>query len=134
MESEQPLKSGQRSKGGKREDLDDRYFRSAWEANYARYLNFLVANRNILKWEYETVEFEFTEIKRGVRFYKPDFKIYENNGKEVFHEVKGYYDSKTITRHKRMKKYYPEIKIIMIDADWFKRNSKKLKVLIKNWE
>lgn len=122
----------QRSVGGKRIDLDNRYFRSRWEANYARYLNFLLDRGDILKWEYEVDTFEFTAIKRGVRFYTPDFKVHFKDKME-YHEVKGWMDSKSITRHKRMDKYYPEIKIIMIGQKWFKDNA-ILSKIIKNWE
>src|SRR5262245_10205744 len=41
-----------RATGGRRPDLDDRYFRSSWEANYARYLNLLVKQGQIVSWEY----------------------------------------------------------------------------------
>lgn len=44
-----------RSKGGIRPDLG-RYFRSAWEANIARYLNFLQKHGEIESWEYESEE------------------------------------------------------------------------------
>ena len=120
--------------GGKRIDLNNQYFRSSWEANYARYLNFLIQQKEIAKWEYEVDTFEFKNIKRGVRFYTPDFKVYDNKGEFIYHEVKGYMDSKSITRHKRMDKYYPEIKIKMIDKTWFRKNGTTLSKIIKNWE
>lgn len=124
----------QRGNGGKRIDLNNQYFRSSWEANYARYLNFLIQQKEIAKWEYEVDTFEFKNIKRGVRFYTPDFKVYDNKGEFIYHEVKGYMDSKSITRHKRMDKYYPEIKIKMIDKTWFRKNGTTLSKIIKNWE
>jgi hypothetical protein len=127
-------KGTQRGKGGKRTDLNNQYFRSSWEANYARYLNFLVQQGKILKWEYEPDTFEFIKIKRGCRFYTPDFKIWALNGLIHYDEVKGWMDPKSITRHKRMNKYYPSISIRIIDKSWFRENSVILSKIIKYWE
>ena len=123
-----------RGKGGKRVDLDNKYFRSSWEANYARYLNFLINHKAIQKWEYEPDTFEFGNIKRGVRFYTPDFKVYNNDGTVTYHEVKGWMDNKSKTRMKRMNKYYPNIKVIILDKKWFRDNAKKIAPLVENWE
>ena len=109
-----------RSKGGKREDLGGLYVRSKSEANYARYLNFLIKNNDIVRWEYEPDTFEFTNIKRGTRFYTPDFKVFYSNGSFEYHEVKGYDYPKGITARKRFSKNYPQYKLILIDQEWFK--------------
>ena len=61
------------ARGGKRADLANRYFRSSWEAKWARYLNWLASLHEIWGWEYEPQTFEFVEIKKGTRFYTPDF-------------------------------------------------------------
>ena len=50
----------------------------------------------------------------------PDFKIYQNDGTVVYHEVKGYMDSKSATKIKRMAKYYPNIKLIVIQKEEYK--------------
>lgn len=85
---------------GKREDLGGQYFRSTWEANYARYLNL----QNI-KWEYEPQTFEFEPIKRGTRFYTPDFYL---SDEDRWVEVKGWFNQKSQTKIKRFKKYHKE--------------------------
>lgn len=87
------------AKGGYREDLKQ-YFRSRWEANLARYYNFIK-----VPWAYEPQEFEFKAIKRGSRFYKPDF--YLPNADEYI-ELKGYFTEGGKTKLRRFKKYYPE--------------------------
>ena len=66
--------------------------------------------------------------------YLPDFLVINNNDKEEYHEVKGYMDKKSATKLKRMKKYHPEIVMVLIQADWFKRNNKLGKSLFKDWE
>lgn len=109
------------------------YYRSHWEVNYACYLEFLKRNKSIKDWEYEPETFWFESIKRGVRSYKPDFKVYENNGNIVYHEVKGWMDSRSKTTISRMRKYYPEKKLIIIDAPKYKEIGKKLGSAIKGW-
>jgi hypothetical protein len=104
----------------------DIFFRSSWEANYALYLDFLIKAKQIKKWEYEIDTFWFEKIKRGIRSYKPDFKIFNNNGSIEYHEVKGYMDKKSITKIKRMAKYYPKIKLIVIDQYSYKDIKKKV--------
>ncbi|MBW2178796.1 MAG: hypothetical protein JRG81_00245 [Deltaproteobacteria bacterium] len=118
------------ARGGKRKDLNSQYFRSAWEANIARYLNFLLTIDEIKSWEYEPDTFWFEKIKRGVRSYTPDFKI--NN--EYYIEVKGYMDDKSKTKLKRMAKYYPNIKIEILDENRYKKINKDFKYIIPFWE
>ena len=123
-----------RSKAGKRADLNNLYVRSSWEANWARYLKFLVEHKKIIKWEYEPDTFEFKTIKRGTRFYTPDFKVFENDGSIVYHEVKGYNDEKSKTRAKRMKRFYPHIKIRLVDQAAYRGLERTVKGLILFWE
>ncbi len=123
-----------RTKGGRREDIGI-FVRSSWEANYARYLNMLKANGDILQWEYEAEAFEFKRIKKGTRSYRPDFKIWFPDGHIEYHEVKGWLMPKAKTALKRMAKYYPEVKLIIIDKDWFAAAKRQgLPALIEGWE
>lgn len=105
----------------------DYFFRSLWEANYALYLDWLKKTKNIKDWGYEKQIFIFEEIKRGTRSYKPDFQIINNDGTIEYHEVKGWMDAASKTKIDRMKKYYPEIKLILIQKDEYnslKKNSR----------
>jgi hypothetical protein len=122
-----------RTKSGTRTDLGF-FVRSSWEANYARFLIFLKARGEIKDWEYEKHTFWFEKIKRGVRSYTPDFKVYLSQGGHEWHEVKGWMDAKSVTRLKRMAKYYPEEKMVIIDEAWFKQANRTLDGLIPNWE
>lgn len=106
------------------------YFRSKWEANYALYLAYLKKTGKIKKWEFEPDTFWFNSIKRGVRSYLPDFKISDDNGFE-YHEVKGWMDKRSVTKLKRMKKYYPYIKIVLIDEPVYKDLKNKLGAFLK---
>lgn len=122
-------KQGWRNIGG-----INKYYRSRWEANYARILEFHKKNGIIKHWEHEPQTFWFENVKRGTRSYLPDFKIYNNNGTIEWHEVKGWFDDKSKTKLKRMAKYYPNENIVLKDSNWFKTNSKKYKQLIIDWE
>lgn len=122
-----------RHKSGMREDIGI-YVRSRWEANYARYLNILKENGDIKDWKYEQDTFIFDEIKRGTRSYTPDFKIINNDSIIEYHEIKGYMDDKSRIKLKRMEKYYPNIKVIVIDGDAYYKLAKTIKPMIQLWE
>lgn len=95
------------------------FFRSSWELLYARYLEFLKMKGEIIEWEYEPDTFWFEQIRRGVRSYKPDFKVTTRTRSE-YHEVKGWMDPKSKTKIDRMARYYPEIKLIVVDNEAMK--------------
>jgi hypothetical protein len=122
-------KSGWREIGGKR-----KYYRSRWEANYARYLEFLKQNKQILEWHHEPEVFWFEGIKRGCVSYLPDFKVTDLDNKDSFHEVKGWMDERSKTKLKRMAKYHPSVEIKVIDSKWFKANNRLLTSIIYGWE
>lgn len=121
--------AGWREFGGRRT-----YYRSRWEANYARYLQWLKEQGEIVDWQHEPETFWFEEIKRGVRSYLPDFRVWENNGEVNLHEVKGWMDARSKTTLKRMKKYHPEQKIVLIDTAQYKAIRRKVMGLVPGWE
>jgi len=127
-------KNSNRSKKGKREDLNHLFVRSSWEANYARYLNYLIATKQIKSWSYEPETFEFKSIKKGTRFYTPDFRIVNYDGTIEYHEVKGWMRPKAKTQIKRFKKYYPHLKFVLIDSKLYKELVKSYAKTIPNWE
>lgn len=122
-------KQGWRDIGGQRI-----FARSRWEANYARYLEFLRTAGEITAWQHEGETFWFEKIKRGTVSYMPDFKITNRDGSVEYHEVKGWMDDRSKTKLKRMAKYHPTVKIRLIDKHWFKHNSGKLSALLPGWE
>ena len=120
---------------GKRADINNTYFRSCWEANYARYLNALIASGSIFKWEYEPDTFIFHEIKRGTRSYLPDFKIWETENSEPYYvEVKGWMDDKSKTKLNRMRIYYPMVKIVLVGECEYNALKKQYSKVIEGWE
>jgi hypothetical protein len=126
----QTWKAGWREIGGKR-----KYFRSRWEANYARYLEFLKLNNEIIDWQHEPKVFWFEGIKRGCVSYLPDYSVILKNNITEYHEVKGWMDDRSKTKIKRMGIYFPEVTLKIIDAKWFKQfKSSHSDRLIKDWE
>lgn len=102
------------------------FFQSSWEANYALYLDFLLKQNKILKWEYETDVFIFEKIKFGTRSFRPDFKVFENDGGITYHEVKGWMNKQSKTKLNRMRIYYPGIKIRLVDREVYRRLEKQV--------
>lgn len=117
-----------RTKSGKREDLNNVFFRSSWEANIARYYNFIG-----VKWEFEPKTFIFHNITRGSVSYTPDFYLPEE---DKWVEVKGWMDGKSKTKLKRFKEQYPEEynKLQLITEKEYKEIKRKVSSYIKNWE
>lgn len=123
-----------RAKRGPRPDIGITV-RSSWEANYARYLNFLIKHEGkILKWEYEVETFWFEKIKRGVRSYKPDFKVTFRSGEIEYHEVKGWMYPRAKTALNRMRIYHPRIKIVLIGEKSYEAIQKQAGSMIPLWE
>lgn len=123
-----------RSKRGKAPDLGDISFRSSWERNFARILNIWVKEKEIDAWYFEPDEFEFSNIKRGTRYYLPDFKIIEPTGSHYYIEIKGWMDSKSKTKLKRFAKYYNHETLILVDKIEYKKYKKKYASRIAKWE
>lgn len=105
------------AKGGIREDLNQ-YFRSNWEANYARILN--LENK---VWKYEVKTFQLSEGS-----YTPDFWIEDDN---TFVEIKG--RSTALQKFQLFCKEFPSIKIKLIDAAEYVKLRKQYKDIII-WE
>ena len=111
-----------------------KYYRSRWEANYARYLQWLKENGQIKDWKHESETFWFEEIRRGVRSYLPDFRVWENDGTSKLHEVKGWMDDRSKTALARMAKYHPSETIILIQQKNYNEISRKVGGIINGWE
>jgi len=117
----------------------NKFYRSRWEANYARYLEFLKNQGQIQGWAHEPTTFWFEGIKRGVNNYLPDFRVYlPGEGgvgtAEEYHEVKGYMDTKSATKIKRMGIYFPNIKLVIIDRPQYVKLEREFAKVIDGWE
>ena len=124
-----------RAKGGRRKDLENRYFRSAWEANYARYMNWLISTggSQIISWEFEPKVFIFP-VKRGNTSYTPDFKVHKKDGTYEWHEVKGWMDTNSKVKLKRMAKFFPEENVVIVGRKEYTAIAKQVKGFVPGWE
>lgn len=122
-------KAGWREIGGKRN-----YYRSRWEANYARYLEWLKSQCQIRDWQHEPETFWFDKIKRGVRSYLPDFRVWLLDDSRELHEVKGWMDARSKTTLRRMAKYHPGETIVVIREKQYKQIGRSVGPLIEGWE
>jgi hypothetical protein len=110
------------SKSFRREDLENTYFRSSWEANFARYLNL-----KGIAWEYEKYRFKLSNNKT----YIPDFFLPQEN---KFIEVKGYWRSQALKKFKMFEEEYPNISIEVFGKEEYKQLEEEFKDKIRNWE
>ncbi len=128
-----------KSNAGRAIDLGNTFYRSKMERNVARFLKFLQKNGEIIEWIYEPKpKFDFIKNKkRGVTSYLPDFKITNKDWSVEYYEVKGYMDKKSQVKLNCMARYYPDVKITVIDSREYAQ-IKKIKNLIKKkvgrWE
>ena len=120
---------GRRGRGGRRPDLGGVYFRSSWEANYARYLNHLVQVGDICRWEYEVDAFTLSSIS-----YLPDFKVWVTSTKFEYHEVKGYMDSRSLNKIEAFRIERPDLPLVLVDKDAYHSIEHDVQTLIPGWE
>ena len=111
-----------------------KYYRSKWEANYAYYLEWLKEKGEILEWQHEPKVFWFEGVKRGTVSYLPDFRVVEKNGQETYHEVKGWMDERSKTKIRRMAKYHPNVRLIVIDKKAYESLRKFVAKIVPGWE
>lgn len=109
------------------------YFRSRWEANYARYLEHLVARGSIDRWEHEPHRFWFEETRGGARTYLPDFRVTTSSGVS-YHEVKGWMDARSLAVLSLMEREYPNVTIKLIDAKAYSSLEAEIGLSIDGWE
>ena len=119
---------------GRRADLGGLFVRSGWEANYARYLNWLVAQCVIKSWAYEPQTFWFERIRRGTRSYTPDFLVTRFDGSHYWVEVKGYMDPKSKTKLARMKRYHPTEEVQVVGPKEYAALVRQFDGMIAHWE
>ncbi|GAC1382259.1 MAG: hypothetical protein NVSMB30_29860 [Hymenobacter sp.] len=120
-------KAGWREIGGKRS-----FYRSRWEANYARVLQHELEKGAILSWEHEPDRFQFINHETNCRSYLPDFKVLTTAG-IAYHEVKGWLDERSKSIFRLMAAEYPDVQIVVINAAWFKTN-KHYQFILSEWE
>lgn len=124
-----------KAKSGRAADLGDTFFRSSWERNYARYLNWLKARGKVRCWEYEPETFRFP-IKRGTKSYTPDFKVHLSDGSHIWVEVKGFMDDTSRIKLNRFRLHFPEEHhlLTLVDRTRYQQLVKDFAHRLPGWE
>lgn len=110
------------------------FFRSRWEANYARYLQKRKDAGEIREWLHEEDVFTFPADLFGASCYLPDFKVITKDGAVEYHEVKGWMDSRSKAQIAKMAQHFSSVTLIVIDGKKYRAIAKKLSDKIEGWE
>ena len=109
---------------GRRQDLNNLFFRSRWEANFARILNYWK-----IPWEYEPVRFDLGDCT-----YLPDFKVHDPEAGDYFVEIKGMFEELDKKKFKLFSEKYPEVRLQIIEGNQYRDLQKEFSNKIENWE
>ena len=101
------------------------WWRSKFEWRWAQYLERLKTAREVDGWLYESERFEFKGIRSGTVFYLPDFWVIYRSGDTLWHETKGHLTQRDITKFRRMAKYHPAERIVLVMQNIPKSRTKK---------
>lgn len=102
------------------------YFRSKLEQRWAEYLEFLKRTGAIYDWAYESTKFEFEKVRSGTPFYTPDFEVWDDENTRCFHETKGHLEQKDLTKFRRLQKYHPDVRLVLVMQSITKKNRAKV--------
>ena len=83
------------------------HFRSKFEYQWAKYLQFLKDTGDIAHWLYEPHTFYFHDVRTAPVQYTPDFVVKKPDGSAVWQECKGLLESHDATKFQRMAEQYP---------------------------
>lgn len=108
------------SKQGKRPDLNNQYFRSRWEANFARIMNYEGKS-----WQFEPEYFELEDAWH----YIPDFLVDGD-----YYEIKGRMTAKDEHKHALFRLKYPHLRLHIVGAVEYTAYRIQYKDLIPTWE
>lgn len=122
-------KAGWREVGGRR-----LFFRSRWEANYARHLQQLLDCGAIRDWQHEPRRFVFSRAPAGTVSYLPDFLVVDSEGGEAYHEVKGWFDGRSQAALDAMADEYPQIRLVLIRRDEYAAIQRASLGVVEGWE
>lgn len=109
-----------RCRGGHRVDLN-MYFRSSWEANYARYLTHVG-----MQWAYEQKTFDLGD---GLT-YTPDFELADG----TLIEIKGWLTEEGATKLARFRTLFPEVKLAVVNRTDYRALYQQFSEIIPHWE
>ena len=107
-------------------------FRSQWEVNWARWLEWMKSTGNVIAWAYEPESFALRVHGKAVR-YVPDFRV-EWNGKVEYHEVKGRMDERSAGKIRAMRRQRRDIPLRVIDAKTYAALAPRFREIVPGWK
>lgn len=111
-----------RGKSGIRPDIDSKIcFFSRWEANVARYFNYIGTD-----WEFAPRTFDL-----GGQRYTPDFYLPET---DTYVEVKNFWNEYSRARDEKFRKRYPDLKLKVLLKEEYLRIESDFSARVPNWE
>lgn len=105
------------------------FFRSSWEANYARYLQWLKEADEIVDWAHEP-----ETLWLGSTGYIPDFRVKECDGSTTYHEVKGFMDYRSRSKLALLAKRYPAIDLRLVTQREYFAIEKQFSAYVEGWQ
>lgn len=100
------------------------YFRSKLERRHAEFLEIQRGAGLISAWEHEPSTFGFPGRLQAPVNYKPDFRVTRPGGiaeggmiwgaSQEWHECKGHWTRRDVTKIRLMARHYPEIRILIV--------------------
>lgn len=92
------------------------YFRSKFERRHAEFLELQIGAGLIREWQHEPRTFHFPGRLQAPVSYKPDFRVVWFSGVEEWHEVKGAWTRKDVSKLRLLARHYPEIVVATVGA------------------
>lgn len=99
----------------------------------ARWLNWRQEKGEIAKWEFEPHTFTFPGVTRGAVCYTPDFRLTYPDGSTEWIEVKGWEKPADRGKWKKLRQYYPLVKLTILGEPAYKSLSQQFGGL-PHWE
>ncbi len=106
-------------------------FRSKGEHNLAVYFQFLKESGLIKDWAFEQTKFLFPDETNGAKSWLVDFDVLNNDCTFEYWEYKGWLMGRDVTKFRRVAKYRPEAKVVLVMSGKAKKDQNRLRIIKK---
>ncbi len=106
-------------------------YRSKGECNLALYLQFLKEQKLIKDWAFEQTTFTFPNETKGAKQFLVDFDVLYNSGNFEYWEYKGWLQGVDVTKFRRVAKYRPEVKLVLVMSGKKKKDFNRIRMIKK---
>lgn len=106
-------------------------FRSDGERKLAIYFQHLKEQKYIRDWAFEQTRFTFPDETRGAKQFLVDFDILNMDHTFEYWEYKGWLRGSDVTKFRRVAKYRPEAKLVLVMSGKAKKDANRLRQISK---